>query len=149
MREKTEKWLEKWLIQLIYIQVWAGALGSLYFSQVLKLPPCSLCITQRFLMYPLVIIISVGLWKRDKNLPYYVLPFSILGLIVAGYHNLIYWHVISDSLVPCSVQLPCTVKDFSLLGFVTIPLMSFAAFLLVTVGTIIWLKLDRMINKGR
>lgn len=123
------------MISLIYFQVWLGVLGSLYFSNVMKLPPCALCVYQRMLLYPLALIIGVALWRGDKkNLPFYVLPFSVLGIIVSLYHNLIYWKIIPFELIPCSVQLPCTVQDFVLFGFVTIPLMSLVAFTLITIG---------------
>ena len=134
VRQKAEKWLKKYVIYLVYAQVWTGFWGSLYFSEILNLPPCVLCAIQRLLFYPLVIVLSVGVWRRDKDLPLYVLPFSILGIIVAGYHNLIYYHIIPELLTPCTVQLPCTVRDFTLLGVISIPTMSLAAFILITIG---------------
>ena len=141
MRQKAEILIQKYVITAIYLQVWAGTLGSLYFSQIMNLPPCSLCIIQQGLMYPLVLIMGIGLWKRDRWLPYYVLPFSIVGLIVSGYHNLLVWHIAPADLIVCSVQLPCTIQEFALLGFITIPLLSFFAFLIITVGMVIYTKL--------
>ena len=77
MRQKVEILIQKYIIAIIYLQVWAGTLGSLYFSRIMNLPLCSLCLIQRGLMYPLILIIGVGLWKKDRWLPYYVSPFSI------------------------------------------------------------------------
>ncbi len=141
MRQKVEILIQKYIIAIIYLQVWAGTLGSLYFSRIMNLPLCSLCLIQRGLMYPLILIIGVGLWKKDRWLPYYVLPFSIAGLIVSGYHNLLVWGIAPADLIVCSVQLPCVAQEFSLLGFITIPLMSFIAFAVITVGMIIYAKL--------
>lgn len=146
MREKAEILIQKNIITAVYLFVWAGTLGSLYFSEIKNLPPCSLCLIQRGLMYPLLLIIGIGLWKGDRWLPYYVLPFSILGLIVAGYHNLLVWGLAPADLIVCSIQLPCTVQEFALLGFVTIPLMSFLAFTFITVGIIIYAKLTLKIK---
>lgn len=92
------------------------------------------------LLYPLVLIFSVGIWRKDEDLPWYVLPFSIFGIIVATYHNLIYYRVIPEFLTPCSIQVPCT-EDFSLFGLISIPLMSLVSFIVVTVGIVIHDKL--------
>jgi len=142
IQEKSIKFFRKYTLPLVSGQICAGVAGSLYFSEVMHLPPCILCVYQRMLLYPLVIIIVVGLFLRDKKLHFYILPFSILGMIVSLYHNLIYWHIIPESLTPCSVQLPCTVRDFSLFGFVSIPLMSFLAFTFITTGVILHSKLS-------
>lgn len=97
-------------------------------------------------MYPLILIMSIGLWKRDRWLPYYVLPFSILGLVVSGYHNLLVWDLAPADLIVCSVQLPCTIQEFALLGFITIPLLSFLSFSFITVGMVIYAKLTLKIK---
>ncbi|MFA6476629.1 MAG: disulfide bond formation protein B [Candidatus Paceibacterota bacterium] len=146
MREKAEILLQKYIVDAVYLFVWVGTLGSLYFSEVKHLPPCSLCLIQRGLMYPLILIMSIGLWKRDRWLPYYVLPFSILGIIVSVYHNLLVWGWAPADLIVCSVQLPCTIQEFALFGFITIPLMSFLAFTFITVGIITYAKLTLKIK---
>lgn len=97
-------------------------------------------------MYPLILIIGVGIWKKDRWIHYYSLPFSILGLIVAGYHNLLVWHLAPSNLILCSVQLPCTINEFALFGFLTIPLMSFISFTLITIGMIIYTKLNDLVR---
>ena len=59
-----------------------ATLGSLYFSFILKLEPCLLCWYQRIFMFPLVVIIGVGIYRKDIGLAAYVLPLSIaLSLI--------------------------------------------------------------------
>ncbi|MCX6713525.1 MAG: disulfide bond formation protein B [Candidatus Vogelbacteria bacterium] len=140
MLDFLQKVPAKCFLYTAYLIVWGGVLGSLYFSEFKNLPPCSLCIIQRGLMYPLVLILGIGIWKKDRWIHHYALPFSILGLIVAGYHNLLVWHLAPADLIVCSVQLPCTIQEFSLFGFITIPLMSFLAFLLITVSLIWHLK---------
>lgn len=146
MREKVEILIERYAILTVYLFVWAGTLGSLYFSEIKNLPPCSLCIIQRGLMYPLILIMSIGLWKNDNWLPYYVLPFSVLGLIVSGYHNLLVWGLAPADLIVCSIQLPCTIQEFALFGFITIPLLSFLSFAFIAVGMIIYAKLTLKIK---
>jgi disulfide bond formation protein DsbB len=107
-------------------------LGSLYYSEIAGFVPCTLCWYQRILMYPLTLIMLVGLFKQDGNLPDYVLPFSVLGMGFSTYHYLIQLGVIQHSSV-CSVGLPCDLRWVNYFGFVTIPLMALTAFTLITI----------------
>jgi disulfide bond formation protein DsbB len=117
--------------------------GSLYFSEILKLAPCVLCWYQRICMYPLVPILAVGIWKKDKNLPYFVLPLSIIGMIISIYHNLLYYKIIPESLAPCTLGVSCTTKQLEWLGFITIPLLALTAFITITALTLLYLKTSK------
>ena len=77
-----------------------STLGSLFFSEVMKLPPCSLCWYQRISLYPLVLVMPVGIVLRDRNLVAYALPLVLAGLGFALYHNLLYYGVIPEDAVP-------------------------------------------------
>jgi disulfide bond formation protein DsbB len=79
-------------------------------------------------MYPLVLIIPIGIVKKDKYLPLYVLPLAVLGWAVAFWHNLLYYGIVPESSVPCLAGISCTTKLVEWLGFITIPLLSLAAF---------------------
>jgi disulfide bond formation protein DsbB len=114
----------------------AGALfGSLVLSEIAKLPPCDLCWWQRVCMYPLVFILTVGILKKDKQVAYYVLPLSILGLIVSFYHTLLQWGIINVSVTSCSLTsaVSCAKAQINWLGFITIPFMSMVCFLVITI----------------
>ena len=121
---------------------WAVAfgstLGSLYFSEILQFPPCVLCWYQRILMYPLVIIIPIGILKKDQNFPLYVLPLGILGIIVALYHNLLYYNIIAESATPCIQGVSCTTKFIEWFGFVTIPLLSLLSFIIIVICMLVY-----------
>lgn len=91
-------------------------------------------------MYPLVVLIPVGILKKDKVLPYYVLPLSITGMIIGLYHNLLYYSIIPEALAPCQAGVSCTNRLIELFGFITIPLMSLIAFTLITIGMIVSLN---------
>ena len=106
--------------------------GSLFFSEVMDLPPCVLCWYQRIAMYPLVIILSIAIVRRDRAIKVYSLPFALGGLAIAVYHNLLYYEFISESILPCTSGVSCTSRQLEWLGFITIPLLSLAAFLIVT-----------------
>ncbi len=126
-----------WAVSLV------ATLGSLYFSQVLSLPPCILCWYQRIFMYPLTIILAVGILRRDKKVYQYALPLSILGLIVSFYHNLLYYGVIPESVRPCTLGISCTTKQIEWFGFITIPLLSLLAFSAITICMLVLRKASK------
>lgn len=110
----------------------AALLGSLYYSEIAGFIPCTLCWYQRILMYPLTVIILVGIFSQDEFLPNYVLPFSVLGMSVSAYHYLIELGVIAHSPA-CAVGIPCNVRWVNYFGFITIALMAFTAFTMITI----------------
>ena len=115
-----------WVIALV------GMAGSLFFSDVMGAPPCVLCWYQRIAMYPLVAIIGLGIAYRDASWRRYALPLAIIGLVIAAYHNLVYYGVIPEALTPCTQGVSCSERQIEWFGFVTIPLMSLLAFAVIT-----------------
>lgn len=122
-----------WVISLV------ATLGSLFFSEVMLLPPCELCWYQRICMYPLVVISSVGLLTRDRRVTSYLWPLVLAGLAIAVYHNLLYYHLIPESITPCSKGVSCTSRQLEWLGFITIPLLSLSAFICSALG-LLWFR---------
>jgi disulfide bond formation protein DsbB len=114
-----------WVVALI------ATLGSLFFSEVMKLPPCSLCWYQRIFMYPLAIIIPLGILMRDPKAVAYGVGLSAPGLLLSIYHNLLYYHIIPESLAPCVKGISCTTRQIEWFGFLTIPLLSLLSFMLI------------------
>ncbi len=115
-------------LNINFLIVLSGAIGSLYFSEVLLYPPCALCWYQRIFLYPLVVIFGVALWSGDLNYKRYALPLAVLGFAIAGYHNLLYYGFISEALTPCTQGVSCSSKQLELFGFVTIPMLSLVGF---------------------
>lgn len=91
-------------------------------------------------MYPLVLIIAVGILKKDKGLHDYVLPMSILGLLIALYHVLLEKGILPEAVAPCTLGASCTIKYVGYFGFITIPVMSLTAFIVITMCMIIFKK---------
>jgi len=135
--------LSRVLVNFAWVQSFAAMVGSLYFSQILQYPPCVLCWYQRIAMYPIVLIIPVGIFLKDKHLPYYVLPLSIIGVLIAAYHNLLYWNIIPEAITPCMAGVSCTTQYIEWFGFVTIPFLSFMAFAAITACMLLYKKLNR------
>lgn len=129
---KLTPFLQKYGAPLALLVAVTATLGSLYYSEIRHFLPCTLCWYQRILMYPLVIIILVGIVERDRFLPAFVLPFSIIGMFVSGYHYLVEWGV-TESPAACSVTIPCSYRWVNYFGFISIPLMAFTAFVLITI----------------
>ena len=115
-----------WTIALV------ATAGSLFFSEVMELPPCVLCWYQRIAMYPLVAIIAVGILTADRRVKAYALPLCLAGLAVAVYHNLLYYGIIPESITPCQQGVSCTSRQIEWLGFITIPLLSLIGFISIT-----------------
>jgi disulfide bond formation protein DsbB len=117
---------------LAFVVAATATLGSLYFSEIAGFVPCTLCWYQRILMYPLTLITLVGIIEKDEYLPLYVLPLSIIGMGVSGYHVLVQKGVFSNA-TSCTVGVPCSLSYVNYLGFITIPVMAFTAFLLISI----------------
>ena len=113
--------------------------GSLFFSEVMQLPPCVLCWYQRIAMYPLVVVIGAGIVMRDRRMKFYALPFALVGLTISIYHNLLYYGLIPESITPCMEGVSCTSRQIEWLGFITIPLMALVAFATIS-GCLLFLQ---------
>ena len=116
------------IIFICWIIASVSALGSLFFSEIMELAPCSLCWYQRIFMFPLVVIFLVGLFAIDRSIIRYGLPLAIAGWATAFYHYLVYSGFIPESIQPCSQGVSCSETYLDLFGFLTIPLLSLISF---------------------
>jgi disulfide bond formation protein DsbB len=100
---------------------------SLIYSEVIGFAPCFLCWYQRIFMYSLVVIFGVALYKKEKHVTDYALALTVLGTLVALYHNMMSW--LPSANLPCSATGPsCTMIYANVFGYLTIPLMSLTGF---------------------
>lgn len=113
---------------LAWLIATASTLGALFFSEVMKLAPCELCWWQRIFMFPLVLILPLGLFPFDRRVVRYALPLTLVGLGFAVFHWLLVLGVIPESIRPCVRGIPCSEVTISWFGFVNIPLLSVLAF---------------------
>lgn len=125
-----------WVVALL------STMGSLFFSEVMELPPCLLCWYQRICMYPLVLIYLSGLFPFDRKVFRYSLPLIVAGLGIAIYHNLLYYKILPESAAPCSQGISCTTVQIEWLGFITIPFLSFTAFLILFILSVFQLRMS-------
>ena len=101
--------------------------GSLYFSEVAGLEPCTLCWYQRIAMYPLAVILGVAAWRGDWGVRRYAAPLAAIGAVVATYHVALQ-RLPGLPSTGCSLTAPCSAIDLERFGFVTIPFMALVAF---------------------
>lgn len=106
----------------------ASMLGALFFGEVMGLPTCALCWYQRICMFPLVVILGIGLFPTDPRVVRYALPLAAAGWLIAVFHVLLVAGVIPERIKPCTQGVPCSEKVIEWFGFVTIPLLAVVAF---------------------
>ena len=125
LNQKNTNWN---ILFLCWLLVSVSALGSLFFSYVMEFAPCVLCWYQRIFLFPLVLILAIGLFPFDKKVVKYALPLAIAGWLTAVYHNLLYAGFIPKSIQPCSQGVSCTEEYINLFGILSIPMLSLLSF---------------------
>ena len=121
------------LLFFAWIVAAIATLGSLFLSDVMMYQPCVLCWYQRIAMYPLMVIFLVGMLPFDRSVLRYATPFVLIGWVLSFYHNLLQYNVIPESASPCVQGVPCSTKYIDVLGFLSIPMLSFIAFSIIAV----------------
>jgi hypothetical protein len=90
-----------WLLALL------ATAGALFLGEVMGNTPCVLCWYQRIAMFPLVLVIGMGLFTSDPRGARYSLPLAGVGWGIAAYHLMVFWGVVSEGLVPCGQGSSC------------------------------------------
>jgi len=84
-------------------------------------------------MYPLVLLFTIGILRKEKNVIWYAMPLALIGWGIALFHNLLYYKILPESAAPCIAGVSCTTKFIQWFGFITIPLLSFVAFTIILI----------------
>lgn len=123
-----------WLTSII------AMVGSLFFSERMGFVPCTFCWYQRILMYPLVLFLGLAFYRNDREIYKYVLPMSLIGMLVSGYHYALQKLPSLHEFSSCTSGVPCSGQYINWFGFVTIPFLAFIAFILITVFMVVLWK---------
>lgn len=123
-----------WLVAVV------ATLGSLYFSEVSGFIPCELCWYQRILMYPLSVVLGIAAFYDEHVIKKYVLPLSIIGMLVSTYHYMLQKIPGFAEIKPCTQGVPCSGQYINWFGFVTIPFLALVGFTLITVLLLVFRK---------
>lgn len=114
-----------WLIALV------STLGALFIGEVMGQAPCDLCWYQRVFMFPLVAVTGVAALRSDSAAWLYALPLAVIGWLVAGFHNLLYFGIVPTAIKPCGDGPSCSGEGMTLFGTLPLPLLSLAAFSII------------------
>ncbi len=115
--------LSAWMIAVV------STLGALFIGEVMGQAPCSLCWYQRAFMFPLAIILMIASFVVDGHGVWrYALPVAAVGWAIALYHNLLYFDLIEQAIVPCGQGPSCSGSEMTLFETVPIPSLSLFAF---------------------
>lgn len=128
-----------WIIALI------SSLVVLFIGEVLGQTPCVFCWFQRAFMFPLVIVLGLGLWWKDVRVGRYGIALAIGGAAVAAWHTGLYIGLIPEPIRPCTASGPSCTDDNQLILGIPIPLMALIAFLLI--GALSALSLKEIQNE--
>jgi len=113
---------------LFFISLFSS-LFSLVYSDIINFLPCYLCWYQRVFMFPLVFILGIAMWYKDKKVVKYVLPLVCVGFAVSVYQNFFYYFT-NGSSVSCDISgafcYQHLVSEFG--GYISIPMLALTAF---------------------
>ncbi len=130
-------------LALAWIVALTSSLAVLYIGEVLGQAPCNLCWFQRAFMFPLAIILGLGLWWQDERVGRYGVALSLGGAAIALWHLGLYTEVLPEPIKPCTATGPsCTGDNQRFLG-VPIPLFALIAFALIAILSFLSLKETR------
>ena len=126
-----------WIIAL------ASSLAVLYIGEVLAQAPCNLCWFQRAFMFPLAVVLGLGLWFEDHRVGRYGVALALGGAAISLWHLGLYTGVLPEPIQPCTATGPsCTDENQVFLGL-PIPLLSLIAFALIAFLSFFSLKEPR------
>ncbi len=127
---KLKTRIQPYAYEFAFVVALVATLGSLFYSDIAHFTPCKLCWYQRILMYPQSLLLYISLIRRERFLTPYLQIMSIVGFVIATYHTIIQW-VPQSPFLPCTGISECGKIYSATFGFITIPLMSAAAFALL------------------
>lgn len=105
---------------------------TLVYSDVFGFVPCSLCWFQRMFLYPQIVLLLIGMYRKDAGVALYGIALSIIGAVVSLYQHAI--QMGGSEFVACPVSGgDCAQRIVFEFGYVTFPLMAFTLFVFLGV----------------
>ena len=123
-----------WIIALI------ASLAVLFIGEVLGQTPCVLCWFQRAFMFPLAIVLGLGLGWQDPRVGRYGVALALGGAAVALYHIGLYVGLIPEAIQPCTATGPSCTDDNQVVFGIPIPLLALVAFTMIGMLSALSLK---------
>jgi disulfide bond formation protein DsbB len=121
-------------LHVAWITAVLATFGSLFLQYVEHFDPCQFCWFQRICMYPLSLLLGIAAFRGDLQVAKrYFIGLSLVGAGLAIYHYQLE-HVPHEVSVcgTAANDVPCNIAVFNIFGFISVPFLSMAAFLLIT-----------------
>ena len=121
-----------WILQFAAAMLaLCSSLAVLFIGEIVGQAPCNLCWFQRAFMFPLAIILPIAAYRSDAGVWVYGLPLAIAGSLVAAFHTLVYFGLVSEAIRPCTATGPsCSGADMAV-GGAPLPLLSLLTFAVI------------------
>ena len=117
-------------LQVAWIVAVLATFGSLFLQFFEQLDPCEFCWFQRICMYPLSLLLGIAAFRGDVQVAKrYFIGLSLVGAGLAIYHYQLE-HIPQPTV--CGSAVPCNVAVINIFGFISVPFLSMAAFLLIS-----------------
>jgi len=117
-------------LQIAWIAAVLATFGSLFLQFFEHLEPCEFCWFQRICMYPLSLLLGIAAFRGDVQVAKrYFIGLSLVGAGLAIYHYQLE-HIPQPTV--CDPAVPCNIAVINIFGFITVPFLSMAAFLLIS-----------------
>ncbi len=105
--------------------------GSLFLQYEESLTPCDFCWFQRICMYPLSLLLGIAAFRGNlQTAKRYFIGLSGVGIVLSIYHYQL--ELFPNQPLVCSQLVPCNARVINIFGFISVPFLSMAAFLLIT-----------------
>lgn len=119
------------LLLIIWTQALLATVGSLFYSEVMGYIPCELCWYQRILMYPLILIYGIAIFKKDLQIALPGIFLSGIGMFVSVYHYALQKVPAFQNAGGFCGDVPCNLQYVNYFGFITIPFLAGLAFIII------------------
>ncbi len=121
--------LSKWGLWIAFALSLAASALTLFYSDVLGIAACIVCWWQRICLYPLVVVLGVAAWKKERTVAAISsIALSIIGGAIAFYQHLL--QVGITTAAPCDAipGTDCAQRFIFEFGYITLPLMAVSVF---------------------
>lgn len=118
-------------LQVAWIVAVLATFGSLFLQFGEQLNPCEFCWFQRICMYPLSLLLGIASFRGDLQVAKrYFIGLAVVGAGLAVYHYQL--ERVPGEPTVCGGAVPCNIAVINVFGFISVPFLSMAAFLLIT-----------------
>ena len=125
---KYFQFLKKHSFHFGFLLSLGAILGSLTYSEIFHLVPCTFCWWQRIFMYPQAIVLATGIYLKDLKIWITAIILSSIGACFSIYHILIQSGIVGPSGACATAGVSCAKIDFVALGWITMPIMCLVLF---------------------